>query len=260
MIATFALLLAPWAHAGLLDVMSAEERQVRICQDAATPAERNHEYARAAGIWEACLSEATRLGYEEALPALRDQAALAREMADAASLRTTDPDRWAQRILAVAAMQGSADYPTDVVAEVFRAWMQTEAGKTRAENVRTVSVQFEGAVEPRTAELVRRYVQDLGLRWADPGDPDVDTIVYARLAMTELEPRTSRQGSLARVQTTLMVDSLRYRNLDRTEEGFDAVATSEHAEADKAREEALRGACQRTARRLLKAALRVLFA
>lgn len=260
MIATFALLFAPPASAGLLDAMSAEERQVRVCQDAAAPAEKSHEYARAAGIWEACVAECARLGYTDALPALQDQLAIAKEMADAAPLRTTDPDRWAQRILAVAATQGSVDYPTDAVSEVFRAWMGTEAGKTRAEQVRTVSLQLEGDADGRTGELVRRYVQDLGMRWADPGDPDVDTIVYARLSVKDLEPRTSRQGSLARVQTTLMVDSLRFRHLDLTEEGFDASATSEHAEADTAREEALRAACQRTARRLLKATLKVLFA
>lgn len=254
------LLSASLAHAGLLDALSEEDRQVRVCQEAAADAEAVHDYARAAGVWDACLRECSRLGFEGALPMLRDQHALSAAMAEAAAWRTADPDRWAQAVLAVAAGQGSVEYPTDAVADVFRAWMTTEAGKARLEPVRTVTVQWEGDADVRVSQLVRRYVEDLGLRWADPGDPEVDVIVFARVAVRDLEPRTSsRMGSLARAEATVEVDRVRFRHLDRTEEGFQAVASTEHADAPVAREEALRSATERAAARVLKSVLKVVF-
>lgn len=254
------LLVAP-ALAGLLDALSMEERQVRICQDAAAPVEAEHDYARAAGIWEACLGECRRLGYEGAAVMLEDQLALSRAMAKAAEWRASDPNRFALDVLSVAATQVSVEYPTDAVAETFRAWTKTEGGKGRLEPVRTVTVQWEGGGDPHASELVRRYVQDLGLKWADPGDPDVDVIVFATLTRADLEPRqSSRMGSLARAQADVRVDRVRFPRLDRTQDGFTATAAAESAEKPEAREEALRAACERAAAQVLKAVLRAVFA
>lgn len=255
------LMTAAPALAGLLDALSEEERHVRICQDAAAPAEAAFDYASAAGVWEACLGESRRLGYEAAATLLADQLALSTVMAEAAPYRTSDPSRFALDVLEVAARQASVQYPTDAVTRTFLAWTQTEAGRGRLEPMRTVTVEWAGAGDPHAHELVRRYVQDLGLKWAEPGDPDVDVIVYARLVTTDLEPRQStRLGSLSRAQAVVSVERVRFRHLDRTLDGFAATAAAESPEKATAREEALRGACERAAAQVLKAVLRAVFA
>jgi hypothetical protein len=253
-----ALLVSPAAHAGLIDALTDEQRQVQICADAASPHEREKEWSRAAGVWEACAGEAERLGYADAVRPLRDQAAVVRALADAEPLREADPNRWALAVLAVAADQESIEYPTDAVALVFREWARTEAGKARLAQIRTVTVHWDGKSDAHAAQVFRRYVEDQSLRWAEPGAPDVGVIVFARIRTRDLEPRsTSRMGSLARTEATFDASKLRLPQLDRSEDGFVAVAATESATAADAREEALQEACRRAAARVLKQVLRI---
>jgi hypothetical protein len=261
-----ALLLAfPFAaHAGLIDSLTDEQRQLQICRDSAAEPEADHDYARAAGVWQACLDEMTRLGYQSGLPMLRDQVALSRAMAAAAEYRTSDPDRFAQDVLSVAARQSSATYPTDAVADVFRAWMETEAGRARLAPLRTITLDWGGSVpqaeRAHPSEVFRRHVEALGLKWAEPGSDDVDVIVFGRITVRDLDARTSsRMGSLARAEATLTATRVRFRRLDRTEAGFTAVGATEDGDAATTREEALDAACERAAAQVLKAVLRVVF-
>lgn len=251
-------LLSPPAYAGLIDALTDEQRQVQICADAARPFEEARDWPRAAGTWEACAAECARLGYQDAVRPLKDQAAVLRTLGEFDTFRATDPNRWALPVLAVAAEQASIAYPTDAMASVFREWARTEPGKARLASVHTVTVHWEGATDERTTQVLRRYVEDLGLRWAEPGDPAVGVIVHARVRTRDLEPRTtSRMGSLARTEATVDVSRLRMPRLDRTEDGFVVTAATEAASATDAREEALHEACRRAASHLLKQVLRV---
>lgn len=262
-------LLTPGAHAGLLRDMTEEERHVRFCQDAASSPEDDHAYARAVGVWQACLSEAQRLGYTEAVAMLEDQLALTRAMAAAAEWRASDPNRFALSVLSIAAAQRSVEYPTDVVAEVFRAWMGTEAGRGRLAAVRTITLDWsdpEGArpTPPKDREhataVFRRYAQDLGLKWAEPGSDDVDVIIFGSISQADLDPlSTTRAGSLPRAEARFHAQRVRFRAADLNNVGFLTTATAESGDRAISREEALDEACQRGAARVLKQVLRVVF-
>ncbi|MDP2310554.1 MAG: hypothetical protein Q8P18_31335 [Pseudomonadota bacterium] len=251
------------AMAGLLDTLTPEERQVVLCQQVATPAEVVHDYARAAGVWGACLAESRRTGQDAVSALLADQLGIIQARASAAAWRTADPNRYAIAVLTVAADQRSTYYPGTDIADVFRAWMQTEAGKARLEPARTITLVWEGVApedeaEARTvAELFRRHVSDLGLKWADPGHPDVDVIVYATLSIAALDPATSGPaGALSRAEARFEATRVRFRTLDDTTDGFRVGSIAEEAEAGLAREAATRAVCERAAARLLKQVLR----
>lgn len=256
------LLVLP-AMAGLIDNLSPDERQVVLCKQVAAPAEAVHDYARAAGVWGACLAESRRSGQEPVAAMLADQLALMQVRAKSAAWRTTDPNRYAIAVLTVAADQRSTYYPGTDIPDVFRAWMQTEAGKARVEPARTITLLWEGLApeeEPEArlvAELFRRHVSDLGLKWADPGHPDVDVIVYATLSIAALDPVSSGPaGALSRAEVRFEASRIRFRTLDRTTDGFRVAAIAEEAEPGFAREQATRAACERAAARLLKLVLR----
>ncbi|MES2639172.1 MAG: hypothetical protein V4850_06800 [Myxococcota bacterium] len=256
------LLVFP-AMAGLLDTLSPEERQVVLCQQVATPAEAVHDYTRAAGVWGACLAESRRTGQEAVSAMLEDQLALMQARASAAAWRTTDPNRYAIAVLGVAADQRSTYYPGTDIPDVFRAWMQTEAGKARLAPARTITLIWEGVAPEQekesraVAELFRRHVSDLGLKWADAGHPDVDVIVYATLSIAALDPvTTGPAGALTRAEARFEATRVRFRTLDETTDGFRVAAVAEEAEPALAREQATRAACERAAARLLKQVLR----
>lgn len=259
------ILLVPGALAGLIDTLSPEERQVAICRQAAAPAEEAFDFAKAAGVWEACLGEAKRQGFTGAVPLLQDQVTLLTARAEAAPLRTTDPNRYALEVLAVAAdLRAGQALGTDV-ADIFRAWMATEAGKQRLEPVRTVTLQWSEAPASeaqgaRAAEVFRRHVEDLGLKWADPGHPDVDVIVYGALTVRPVEKVAADDApSLPRAEARFEVERVRFRTIDQETSGFRAAATAEDPELPAAEDQALRGACERAAARLLKQVLQTVF-
>jgi hypothetical protein len=252
------------AHAGLIDALTEEQRQVRICADAALPHEAARDWKRAAIVWEACSAECARLGLDARVPELRDQVAVLTTLAAVEPLRVSDPHRWAMSALRVVSLQESVRYPTALVEDLFRGWMTTEGGKAMTAPVRSVSVFWEGSdrtYQARFDELVRASVEDLGLRWAAPGAPDTGVILFASPLVRDLEPRSSsRQGSLARVEVGLKVRKLRFPRVERDGVRFDAVATAESANAADARDEAMRAAAREAAAQVLKQVLRSVFA
>jgi hypothetical protein len=257
------MLLVPVAFAGLLDAMTDTERQVLICRQAAAPAEERFDYGAAGGIWDACLTEAKRAGNTDVVSSLEDQVALMKARAKAAPYRTSDVNRYALDVLAVVADQKSATYLGTDVSDIFRAWMATEAGKQRLESVRTVTLVWS---EPpadaeqgrRAAEVFRRHVEDLGLKWADAGHPEVDVIVYGALTTRHVDA-AAEGPSLPRADAKFEVERVRFKHLDRETDGFRVDATAEDAEAATAEDLALRAACERAAGRLLKQVLQATF-
>lgn len=258
------LLVAP-AHAGLLDTLSDDERQVAICQSAAAPAEDSFDFAKAAGIWEACLAETRRQGQTAATVLVEDRLALVKARAKAAEWRTTDPARYAEAVLPVVARQRSGTWLGTDVQEIFRAWMGTEAGKGRLDAVRTVTVIWDlerdqAEIGRKAGELLRRELEDLGLKWADPGKPEVDTIVYATLELALVEPTsTGPAGSLPKAEARIDSERIRFKNIDDETSGFRVTAADEEADAADAQDGALRAACQRAANRVLQQVLQKVF-
>lgn len=259
------ILFVAAAQAGLIDTLSPAERQVEICRQAAAPAEEAFAFDRAAGVWEACLAETKRQGHVEAVPMLEEKVALVKARAKAAPYRTDDPNRYALEVLAVAADQRAATTLGSDTADVFRAWMATEPGKQRLEPVRTITLVWaappaEAEVGRKAAEVFRRHVEDLGLKWADPGHPEVDVIVYAELDVRPFEKVAADDApSLPRAEARFEVERVRFRTIDDEAGGFRATATAEDPEASVAADQAVRGACERAAARLLKQVLRAVF-
>lgn len=256
------LLVAP-AFAGLIDSLTADERQVELCRAVAAPAEEAFDFKKASGIWDACLAEAKRTEATGAVALLQDRVSLSKARASAAEWRTTDPNKYAFEVLSVAADLRSLDLYGSDVATLFRAWMNTEAGKGRLEPVRTVTVVWQDTppeAGSHAAEIFRRYLQDLGLKWANPGAPEVDIIVYATLTTQALDPTvTGPAGSLRRAEAQIEADRVRFRTIDATTDGFRVKVTAEEPDADVAADTALDAVCQRAAARVLAQVLREVF-
>jgi hypothetical protein len=265
-----AMLLASPVRAGLIDALDEDARALQLCIDRGAPAEASGDYAHALEVWRGCAEEARAQGWTGSQRRLEDQAEFARALVAAGPYRESDPGRFQLAVLERAAMQKARTWLTPTVNDVFRAWVATEAGKQRMSRVRTITVHWEGgmrverrkrdpamAERVRASELIRRYLEDLGLRWAEPGSPEVDVILHARLARKDLAPRiSSRMGNIPRAEASVSVSMVRMPKLDLTEEGFDAKVAAEDADATVARDDALRAACSDIAARTLKVVLR----
>ena len=97
--------------------------------------------------------------------------------------------------------------------------------------MRTLTLSWEGLapgqeeLAKHAAEVLRRHVEDLGLKWAEPGQPEVDTIVFASLSVGDAQAVTATaDGSLPRAQAKISIDRVRFRNIDVTAKGFTAGA------------------------------------
>lgn len=246
------------ASAGLLDSMTAADRHLETCKLAAAEAEEKVDLERVHGVWKACLGEAQRLGYAELEPSLKAEVAVTAARVEAEPLRSGQPHRWALAVLGEAARWSTADFPSDVVRHTFRAWMTTDEGRAYVDPVRTVSVVWEAPVSPADEEVVRRFVEDAGLRWAAAGSADTDSTVYARLGQRIQGGASSSQGQLQVARTELVVSRVRVRAEDATLKGFTVSASSEAAEAAEAQDRALRLVADAAAQRLLLRLLGVL--
>jgi hypothetical protein len=118
----------------------------------------------------------------------------------------------------------------------------------------------------RADEAAQRALEDCGLKWATPGATGVNVIVYAKLAEKRLSltetlesGELSKAGRYAQNRTTIAVDRVRFRTLDRTARGFTVVATAEAAEEIAASDAALRDAATLVARSALQRVLAELF-
>jgi len=252
------VVLISLAHAGLLDSLDEPSRHLAGCQQAAADAE-SVDPQRAVGVWEACLGEADRLGYAELLPGLRAQVAVEKAWAAAAPRFATDPHHAAMDVLAVAARWSTADLSTDLVTRTFRGWMETDEGRAYVEDVRTVSVTWEGGPDPRVDEALRKAVQDVGLKWVSPGDPAADTLIAAHLEVSHDAGAASAQGQLVVTRTGLVFDKVRVRARDATLKGFTVSASAESPTAAEADAASLKVSAEAAARTLLHRVLGVLF-
>ena len=245
------------ARAGLIDAMDDQTRHLAYCQQAAEDATDANDYAQARGVWEACLSEADRLHYEALLPGLRAQVSVSKALESAAPLREKDPHHWALEVLQAASAWARVEMPTDVVRSTFKTWMETDEGRAYVEDIRTVSVSWEGKPGDRVNELLRKSVEDAGLKWADPGDASADTVINARLEQSVGQGQSNAEGTLRRVSENLVIKRIWIRRRKEAPRGFSAAASAEGAELDPTTDTALRNVCDATALRLLQRLLEV---
>lgn len=250
------------ASAGLIDALEDSARHLELCRATAALDEDKAKYAEAAATWQTCKDEAAARGFTDLAAGLEAQVAVARAMARNAELRAADPNRWAQEVLAVAAAEAALDFPTDAIRTTFRAWMATVEGRSQASDVRTITVAWNGEPEvdrARVAEVLRRYIEGVGLSWRDPGSEDVDVILYASVEFAKPEATVARQGALQHRQVTVRADHVRFRRLDKDVRGFSAIARASDAESAVATEKALHQASDLASRALLQRILVVLF-
>lgn len=255
------------ATAGLLDEMDDASRHLAYCKQAADDATADGKPDIAKGAWSVCLSEAKRRGFETIVPSLRAQVAISEALAEHAPLQQTQTHQWAMAVLTVAAEYAALDLPSDDVRLTFRAWMGTDEGRAYVEDVRTVTVVWDGLKETqRPDETLQRSIEDCGLKWSTPGATDVDTIVYASLAEratslieTLASGEKSKAGTYAHAETTLTISKVRFKTRDASGKGFATKAAADHAEPDAARDASTATAADLAARVILQRALAELF-
>lgn len=253
------MLLVALAHAGLLDGFEPSERHLETCRIAVEEAAEASRVAQVHGVWKACLGEAERLGYGDITEGLRAAVAVSAAEVEAEPQRLSAPHRWAVAVLGEAARWTNVTFPTDRVRQVFRQWMEVDEGRAYAEPIRNVSVNWRIPVAAADEQVVRRYVEDAGLRWVAPGDATADVIVSARLERVETDGEGSAQGTLRRVVRTLAVERVRLPARARTLKGFTVSSTSESPTAAEAGDSALRITADAAAQRLLLRLLGELF-
>ncbi len=247
------------AFAGLIDALEPSERHLETCRIAVEEAEEVAKGDQAHGVWKACLGEAERLGYTDIVDGLRAIVAVSGAVVEADPLRSTQPHRWSVAVLSEAAQWANATFPTDIVRRVFRQWMEVDEGRAFAEPIRTVSVHWKLPVHPEDEQIVRRYIEDAGLKWVAPGHASADTILFARLDRAETDGDSSAQGTLRRVSRTLVVEKVRLPARSTSLKGFTVSATAESPTGDEAAERALRVTADAAAQRLLLRLLGELF-
>lgn len=253
------LLFVSGADAGLLDGMTEADRHLETCKIAAEEAEAGEAWERLWGMWKACLAEAKRREFAELLPGLEAEVAVSGALVQASAIRTTQPHRWAVDVLSEAARWSNTEFPTDIVRRTFRAWMETDEGRAFVERVRTVSITWETPVDAANEGVIRRYVEDVGLKWTTPGDPKADTVLTARLDVINSGGESSAQGQLVLSTTTLTVSRVRFKSRSDADKGFAVSASAESPLAADATDRALRTTAEAASQRLLLRVLGVLF-
>jgi len=253
------VILGAIAWAGLLDQGTEASRHLEFCKSAAGDAEAAGQLERAAGVWKACAGEAERLQFTEILSPLRAQADLSTVAAEAESVRASDVQAWAIQILDRAAEYPTIDLPTDIVPRTWRAWMESDRGRAYANDVRVVTAFWSGTESAAQRELLRSYFENIGLNWADPGNPEVDLVVNVSAAVSSTAGEASKQGVMQVSTVKIKVDSVRFRRSERSAAGFSVGATAEAADLPVAQEEATRQACDAAARAVLGRVLEELF-
>ena len=253
------ILLLSMAWAGLLDALDPAERHLETCRIAVGEAEEAEKVSQVHGVWKACLGEAERLGYAELAGGLKAEVAVSAAEVEAEPLRTAEPHRWAVAVLGEAAQWTSVTLPTDRVRRIFRRWMELDEGRAYAEPIRSISVNWRLPVGEMDEQVVRRHVEDAGLKWVQPGDPTADVIVTARLEQAETSGDESAQGTLRKVVRTLSIERLRLPARDRTLKGFVVSSAAESPTAGEAADAALRVTADTAAQRLLLRLLCELF-
>ena len=247
------------AKAGLLDSMGPGDRHLGMCRIAAEEAEAAESWDRLWGIWKACLAESKRLGFTELQLGLEGEVAVSQALLHAAPMRVADPHRWALEVLSEASRWATAEFPTDIVRRTFRAWMETDEGRAYVEPVRHISVTWETHVDPVLEQVIRRYVEDAGLKWATPGDPRVDTAIAARLDVRTTGGESSAQGQLVLSTSTFSVSRIKIKDRAVARPGFKVQASAEAPDATEATDTAVRSVADSASQRLLLRVLAALF-
>jgi len=247
------------AWAGLLDQGTEASRHLEFCKTAAADAESAGQLDRAAGVWKACTSEAERRQLTEIVAVLRAQADLSMVAAEVEPTRAADVQAWATQILDRAAEYPTIDLPTDIVPRTWRAWMESDRGRAYANDVRVVTAYWSGTESAAGQELFRSYLENVGLNWADPGNPEVDLVVNVSATVSSTAGEASKQGVMQVSTVKIKVDSVRFRRSERSAAGFSVSATAEAPELPVAQEEATRQACDAAARAVLGRVLVELF-
>ncbi len=253
------MILVAIASAGLLDQGTESSRHLEFCKTAAGDAEDAGQLERAAGVWKACASEAERRQLSDVVAVLKAQADLATVAAEAEATRITDVQAWAVQLLDRAAEYPTLDLPTDIVPRTWRAWMETDRGRAYANDVRVVTAYWSGTETAQGQELFRAYLENVGLNWADPGNPEVDLVVNVSATLSNDAGEASKQGVMQLSTVKMKVDSVRFRRSERSGAGFSVSASAEAAELPVAQEEATRQACDAAARAVLGRVLVELF-
>jgi hypothetical protein len=251
--------LLAFAFAGLIDGLEPSERHIETCRIAVEEAETAGNVTQAHGVWKACLGEAERLGYADLTEGLRAILAVTAAEVEAEPIRVSQPHRWSVAVLTEAAAWSTVTFPTDIVRRVFRQWMEVDEGRAFAEPIRSVSVNWKLPIRDEDEQVVRRYLEDAGLKWVAPGDATADVILFARLDRAETNGEGSAQGTLVRITRTLAVERARLPARSVTLKGFTVSASAESPGADEAAELALRVAADAAAQRLLLRLLGELF-
>lgn len=238
------LLALSGARAGSLSEHYGDAAEAHYALCRRTEQETGDDPARVVGVWKACLAEAERLSFASILPAIRGNLAMASAGLDASRGPAKTEDERIEVLLTSLARQRDVEFRLESLSGLMRRYISSDRGRSRMAPYRDISFRWvnhasldQGLGEIN--EVVRRYVEDAGFRWADFGSQNgaqADIICRGTVRARVKAPEAGAEGDplsrLPVVETVIAIDSIRLVGKDASLQGFlttrTAQAASEH--------------------------------
>jgi hypothetical protein len=228
----------------------ATEAHYALCRR--TEQEVGDDPARVVGVWKACLAEAERLQYTALLPAIRGNLAMASAQLDASRGPAKTEDERVEAVLLALARQRDVEFRLESLSELMRRYVSSDRGRSRMDPYRDISFRWsnQDSIDQGLAqvnEVVRRYIEDAGFRWADFGSQSgarADIVCRGTVRARVKAPEAEKDplSKLPVVETIIAIDSIRLVSRESALQGFltsrSAQATTEQGALDLALHEA----------------------
>jgi hypothetical protein len=223
------------------------EMQFLFCQTSA--ADAGSDLVKVVDVWTRCLAEQERRGNHDILPDIRGELAIAQANLAVSHVELSPAQRH-EHVLVYLAAQQEARFTLETLAKYYRAFLDTDQGRSRMEDFRDLSfrLQVPDLNEGRALDgIFRRYLEDAGMRWAGYGtqagaEPDV--VVRGRVKVEEEVFLEEGVRKMQRVTTIIEVQDIEFRRRVVTVPGFSAKAVREAREAHEAREASIKEAAR----------------
>lgn len=261
------LLVASSVQAGMVDHYGTPaEAHYALCRR--TEMEAGEDLERIVGVWKACLTEAERLQYQTVLPPIRGNLALASALLDASRYEGHSEGERLERALIAVARQRDVQFRLDGLAAVVRRYVVTDRGRSRMASFRDITFRWTNQASidkdlTQINEVVRRYIEDAGFRWAEYGHQHgarADLLCKGTVRARVKEPEGEALQELPVVETIIAIETVRVPSRDREIQGYLSTATAQSTTEAGALDDSLHAAAEKMAATMLHRIIQLSFA